>query len=79
MKNVTIGHLNINSLRNNIEALKDIITQTFDIFFVSETKIDASFPNNQFCIPGYKMFRKDRNCYGGGLCFYINDNMFCKQ
>ena len=79
MKNVTIGHLNINSLRNKIEALKDVITQTFDIFFVSETKIDASFPNNQFCIPGYKMFRKDRNCYGGGLCFYINDNMFCKQ
>ena len=79
LKNVIIGHLNVNSLRNKIETLKPVIDPFFDIFLVSETKLDDSFPNNEFCIPGYRMFRLDRNRYGGGLCFYVNDNIFCKQ
>ena len=43
-----IGHLNINSLRNKFEALKFLIQGKVDIFVVSETKIDESFPINQF-------------------------------
>ena len=45
---------------------------------LSETKIDESFPNQQFNISNYKTFRRDRNKHGGGLLFYINENIPCK-
>ena len=74
-----MGHLNINSLRNKFESIKPIISPNFDIFLVSETKLDESFPNNQFSISGYRMFRQDRNCFGGGLCIYVKENIASKQ
>ena len=51
---------------------------TFDIFLACETKIDFSFPTQQFSIPEYRIFRKDRNARGGGLLFYVNQNLNCK-
>ena len=45
---------------------------------LSETKIDGSFPNQQFNVSNYKNFRRDRNKHGGGLLFYINENIPCK-
>ena len=59
-----MGHLNINSVRNKFEYLNPIISPIFDIFIVSETKLDDSFANNQFSLNGYKMFRCDRNGSG---------------
>ena len=56
----------MNSIRNKFESVQEIIQNTFDIFLVCETKIDSSFPNQQFCIPEYRIFRKDRNARGGG-------------
>ena len=53
--NLIIRHLNINQLRNQFESVKLIISPNFDIFLVSETKLDESFPNNQFCINGYRI------------------------
>ena len=78
-KNLIMGHLNINSLRNKFESIKPIISPNFDIFLLSETKLDESFPNNQFSISGYRMFRQDRNCFGGGLCIYVKENIASKQ
>ena len=49
-----------------------------DICLLSETKIDESFPNQQFNISNYKAFRSDRNKHGEGLLFYINENIPCK-
>ena len=72
------GQLNENSIRNKFEPVQEIIQNTFDIFLVCETKIDSSFPNQQFCIPEYRIFRKDRNACGGGLLFYINQDLNCK-
>ena len=74
-----MDHLNINSLRNKFESIKPIISPNFDIFLVSETKLDESFPNNQFSISGYRMFRQDRNCFGGGLCIYVKENIASNQ
>ena len=42
---------------------------------ISETKVDESFPNQQFKINGYKMFRKDRYRFDGGLMFYVNEQI----
>ena len=42
-KNVFLGHLNVNSLRNKFESLNKLIKDTFDIFLVSESKLDFIF------------------------------------
>ena len=44
-ENVTIGALNVNSLRNKKGAVQELITNNIDICLLSETKIDESFPN----------------------------------
>ena len=59
-----VGHLNINSIKNKFEMIAETITN-FDIFLIPESKIDSTFPNIQFKINGYKLFRRDRNRFGG--------------
>ena len=46
IKNVIVGHLNINYLRNKYELLKPSIYNTFDITLISETKINSLFPKD---------------------------------
>ena len=70
-----IGHLNINSIRSKFSGFKDLFLKETDIYLLSETKIDDSFPNSQFFADGYRMFRKDRNKIGGGLILYINEDI----
>ena len=80
-KNLFFGQLNVNSIRNkfeNQEIVQEIVQNTFDTFLVCETKIDSSFPNQQFCIPEYRIFRKDLNARGGGLLFDVNQDLNCK-
>ena len=77
-KNVTIGPLNVNSLKNKIGAVQELITNSTDMCLLPETKIDESFPNQQFNISNYKTFPTERNKHGGGLLFYINENIPCK-
>ena len=72
--NTIIGHLNINSFRNKFVFLEDIM-KLFDVFLVSESKLDHTFPSNQFRINGYNIFRLDRNPFGGGLILCINENI----
>ena len=67
-KNLLIGYLNINSLRNKITDLRVIMkTLSLDYLILSETKIDESFPTSQFNIEGYEIrARRDRDKFGGG-------------
>ena len=62
------GQLNINSLRNKFDMVSELIKGFVDIFMISETKLDDSFPEGQFFIDGYHTpFRYDRNGNGGGI------------
>ena len=47
-KNITIGHLNVNSLRNKFISIEELKKFELLIFLVFETKIDQGFPNQQF-------------------------------
>ena len=41
-----VGQLNINGLRKIFFEVNDVLTQSLlDMFFISETKLDISFPN----------------------------------
>ena len=71
-----IGQLNINSLGNKFEALKLIAKGNLDIFIVTESKLDDTFPANQFIIDGSSPpFRADRNKNGGGVIIYVRDDI----
>ena len=67
--NVKIAFLNVNCVAGfklfQVESL--ILEGTFNVFVLAETKIDGAFLDSHFYIKRYKMFRKDRNRFGGGL------------
>ena len=77
LKTPLFGHLNINSIRNKFDTLDNIV-KAFDIFLISESKLDNTFPINQFAIGVHKVFRRDRNRFGCALILHINENTPCK-
>ena len=76
-KSIIVGHLNINSIRYKFIFAESIV-KAFDLFLISESKLDSTFPMNQFHIFVFKVFRRDRNRFGGGLILYINENISCR-
>ena len=77
-KKVMLGHLNINSIPNKFTGIMELVKENLDIFLISETKIDNSFPDAQFCCDGYSVpHRRDRETGGGGggLLLYVNENI----
>ena len=58
-----MSQLNINSIRNKFDSLKFVIDNKIDLFLISETKLDDSFPRTPY---GH-----ERNSKGGGLLLYI--------
>ena len=57
-------------MRNKLVLVENIIKAFDDIFLISESKLDCTFPLNQFHIAGFKQFRRDRNRFGGGLMLH---------
>ena len=75
-----IAHLNINFLSNKFEALRSFVVGKIDILLISETKLDESFPLNQFTLEGFSTpYRADRNSQGGGLIIYIREDIPSKE
>ena len=72
-----MGHLNNNSIRNKFILAESIVT-AFDLLFISELKLDSTFPMNQFHIFRFKVFGRDRNRFRGGLILYINEDIPCR-
>ena len=67
---IIVGNLNINSLPNKFEQLKDIVMQHIDILVLTETKLDDTFPTAQFLVNGFlEPYRFSRNRKGEGLWF----------
>ena len=76
---LTFGHLNINSLRNKFDQLTEMVKGFVDIFLISESKLDDSFPEGQFTIDGYHApFMFDRHGNGGGLLLYVREDIPAK-
>ena len=75
-----IGNLIINSLSPKFDQLKLLIQGKIDILIITETKLDDSFPTEQFTISGYsKPYRLDRNRNGGGVIICIRADIPRKQ
>ena len=59
--NLLIGHLNVNSIRNNVDMLSYMIGNKTDILMISESKLDDIFPTSQFVIDSFtETFKLER-------------------
>ena len=73
---LVIGNLNINSIITKFDNLKLIIQDKIYILVITETKIDSTFPLNQFAIQGYSQpYRFDGNRNGGGVFIYVREDI----
>ena len=80
VKNVIIGHLNINSIANKFESLNYIVNDNIDILVIGETKLDETFTEKLFIINGFKKpYRLDRNHDGGGVMIYVRGDIPSKE
>ena len=79
--NQLIGCLSINSLRNKIIDVREVIGKlSLDYFVISETKLDESFPSAQFNINNYGIRnRRDRDKNGGGLIEFVRKGFITKR
>lgn len=75
-KSPILAYLNINSLKYKYIDLSQIFQyRLLDIFAISETKLDSSFPTAQFSNPGYNVFRKDKTKNSGGLMIHVRSEI----
>ena len=64
--------LNIVSIKNKFESLREIVSTNVDILLICDTKLDSSFPRAQFHIHGFaEPYRFNRNGMGGKILLYI--------
>ncbi len=79
--NPLIAYLNINSLRNKIIDLKEILGKALpDILVLAETKLSNEFPTRNFIEQNYQFpIRKDRNEHGGGLMQFNRKGVICNR
>ena len=76
---MVFGHLNINSLRTKFDLLCEQIEGSIDVFIISESKVDDSFPHGQFLIGGFHTFFKfDGNKNGGEILLYVREDIPAK-
>ena len=59
--------------------MAQFIKTKLDIFLASDTNIDQIFLTHGFSIYQNKMYHKDQNLCGGGLFFYMKENILCRE
>ena len=76
---IIITHLNINSIRNKFEILKEVVGK-IDILLISETKLDDTFPLNQFILKRFTPpYRLGRMIHGGRLMLFVKEDIPSKM
>ncbi|CAC5416206.1 unnamed protein product [Mytilus coruscus] len=75
--------LNVRHILSKFDELKNMITinnRYLDLFGLVETFLKPDINNEQCKVPGYKIFRKDRQSKdGGGLLVYVKDSIAVKN
>ena len=77
-------HLNVRSITHidsdgfvHIDHIEQTLTvdKHCDLIAMTETHLSSEILDHEIAIPGYQLFRKDRNRHGGGVCIYVHDNI----
>lgn len=67
---VKFGHINVNSMAGfKFYEIKQWL------LVISETKLDATFPDAMFRVDGFRFIRRDRDIYGGGIIIYWRSDL----
>ena len=75
-KGVSLAYLNINSMQNNFSSIPHLIDNNLDIFAIAETKLDSSFPESHFYLPGMRMhFRFNVTSRKSRLLVFVNNDI----
>lgn len=73
-KGVKFAHVNLCGILNKIDQVKILLKYCiFDVFAVTESKLDHHISDSEIQITGYTVIRHDRNRHGGGLLLFIKD------
>ena len=73
---IIITHLNISSIRNKTEMLKEVLGNKIDVLLISETKLDDTFPVSQLVLEGFTQpCRLDKAKQGGGLRLLVRKDI----
>ena len=68
MHKILVAQVNINTIRNKFDPLMTAVAWNIDILLITETKIDSTFPVNQFNLNDYNiLYRYDRYTNGAGI------------
>ena len=71
--------MNINSLRNKLNDLKILISDSVDIFCIAKCKLDESFLNSEIELEGLKKpCRLDVTASSGGPLIYVKASLLSK-
>ena len=74
--NFVFAHVNLNSLRHKYAFIRDMLNKTsLDYIALAESKLDASFSNAQFEVPGYTIHRQDFTHSSDGLFIYVRSDI----
>jgi len=71
---VWLATWNINGLRAKWQEASEFVTD-HDVITFTETKLDGKASSETLSINGYRLFRQDRNCHGGGVATYITKKL----
>ena len=76
MNSFKIAFLNVRSLVAHFNEFSDMLSQDeYDLIGVSETWLGPNIPDQTLYINGYQAVRQDRDSRGGGVMFYIKNDL----
>ena len=75
-QNFIFLHVNINSFRHKFAPMQTILNdRKVDLLVVSESKLDSTFPDAQFNVAGFCIYRQDYTASSGGLLVYMRSDI----
>ena len=75
-KGFKIMFLNIYTLLKHLDELRILVDQEMPhVIRINETKIDSSISDTDIQIEGYRVVRRDRNKWGGGVALFIHESI----
>ena len=70
--------LNARSILPKLDELRVLcVENSYDIVCIVESWLSDEVANTELCIPGFTIFRKDRNRHGGGIIVFVKNTLPC--
>ena len=74
-------YFNARSLLPKLEELQVLVSvhKPLNIICITESWTSHDITGQELSIPGFHLFRRDRNRHGGGVLMYVSDTIQCKR